>query len=195
MVLVDTYLSEPKINAITVDHEMGSNISTNHLLDLGHKFTAFISGPLDISPSRQYHHGYFRALTDNGIPKDQGLFIEVKRIDIEHGYRAMQLILEQRPNITAIATGSDLMATGAMKAIKDTGLTVPGDISLVGYDDIPMSSFLNPALTTVRQDRRILGRMAVEMLMEGIAGNSPEPKQTTILPEFVLRESTAQAKL
>ena len=194
MVLVDTYLSEPKLNAITVDHELGSYISTSHLLDLGHRETAFISGPLNISPSRQYRHGYYRALSERGILDDKRLFVEEKRIDVEHGYRAMQKILEKYPGITAVATGSDLMAAGAMKAVKDGGLAIPDDISIVGYDDIPMSSFLSPALTTIRQDRGVLGRLAVEMLMGVIEGNSINPKQITIPPEFVLRESTSQPK-
>jgi len=194
IVLVDTFLSEPKLNAITVDHELGSHISTSHLLDLGHHKTAFISGPLDISPSRQYRHGYYRALKERGIPEDMGLFIDQKRIDVEHGYRAMQNILEKYPGITAVATGSDLMAAGAMKAVKDRGLAIPEDISIIGYDDIPMSSFLSPALTTIRQDRGVLGRLAVEMLMEVIEGHSTGPKQITIPPKFVLRESTSPPK-
>jgi DNA-binding LacI/PurR family transcriptional regulator len=195
MVLVDTFLDQPLINTITVDHELGSYMSTNHLLELGHREIVFISGPLEIAPSRKYKEGFNRALRENQINEKGAIFRAEKIIDVDHGYRAMQEVLRWNPNLTAVATGSDLMAAGAMKAIKDYGLNIPEDISIVGYDDIPLSNFLDPALTTIRQDRGVLGELAVEILLDLISGNADQVRQITIPPEIILRESTAPVKI
>jgi len=191
LVLVDTFFEKPKINIITVDHELGAYISTSHLLKLGHKNIVFISGPLDIAPSRQYRQGFFRALRENQISEKLALFHAEDMIDVIQGYEAMKRVLCRYPAITAVATGSDLMAAGAMKAIKDKGLKIPRDISIVGYDDIPLSGFLNPALSTIRQDLGALGKLAVDILQEVIMGKQEKARQITIPPEFILRESTA----
>ncbi len=192
LVLVDTYLKNPKINVVTVDHELGAYLSTSHLIQLGHRNIVFITGPLNISPSRSYKHGYKRALKERNIDFDERNFIATKIIDIDHGYQTMHSILRKNKSITAVATGSDLMAAGAMKAIRNEGLRIPQDISIVGYDDIPLSDLLTPPLTTIKQDREVLGKLAVKSLMGVIHNSAAEPEQIIIPPEIVIRKSTTR---
>lgn len=194
LVLVDIALQSPKINAVTVDHELGAFLSTQHLIDLRHREIAFISGPLNLSPSQSYRDGFLKALIEYKIQNNKKNFIATEKIDIAHGYQAMQELIQKKPSLTAVATGSDLMAAGAMKAIKEYGFSIPNDISIIGYDDIPLSDLLTPPLSSVKQDRQKLGQAAIELLTQVINSEIIKPKQITIPPELILRKSTSLAR-
>ena len=194
LVLVDIELDKPIVNAITVDHEQGAYLSTKYLLDLGHRRIVYIIGPMNLSPNIMYLKGYKRAMQEFGIqPKDQ-LVIVTARTGVQDGYEGMLDVLKIDPLPTALATFSDLVAAGALDAAKRNGLRVPEDFSIIGYDDIPLSSLITPPLTTVLQDKETLGRLAVDTLCKIIKSDNSQPKQQKIPPKLIIRGSTAPSK-
>ncbi|MGG1678190.1 LacI family DNA-binding transcriptional regulator [Neobacillus sp. NRS-1170] len=161
----------------------------NYLLDLGHKTIGFIHGPKD---SQSYHArflGYREALKLRQIEYD-GKYVVFQDVpNIEGGMNAAkQLITAEKPP-TAIFAGNDMMAIGAIKEIKSQGLQVPGDMAIVGFDDIEFSSIYEPSLTTVRTDRKLMGEIAVQELIKQLDG-SDEVNVIKLPTELIIREST-----
>lgn len=179
--------SSAVIPSVNVDQQYGSYQLTKHLIDLGHRNIAHISGPTDWYESQKRLVGFKRALLENGLKASNTY---VGDWSAQSGYDiSKEIILNKR--ITAIYAGNDSMALGALKAINDSGLSVPNDISLVGFDDLPESRFLNPALTTARQDFNAVGARALEMLLNLIERKSTE-LNVAIKPEILIRQSTAK---
>ena len=176
---------------VTVDHKTGGYLSTKHLLDLGHRHIAFLSGPLSLLSCFRYVEGYRLAMTEAGIPLEEQVVILGNKTEVQDGYDGMLEILNLYPKPTAVATASDLMAAGALQAAHSSGLSVPRDISIVGYDDIPLSSLLSPPLTTIKQNKDELGSIAAKLLFEEIAGTDHKHTQPVLQPSLILRGSTA----
>ena len=142
--LIDIDFIGSPLCTVTVDHNMGGYLSTRHLLDLGHRNIAFLTGPLTISSCVRYIEGYKRAMNEAGIRAEDQVVVIGEKTESRDGYNGMIDVLKLSPQPTAVATASDLMAAGALKAARDCGLSVPEDISIVGYDDIPSELFINP---------------------------------------------------
>jgi LacI family transcriptional regulator len=180
---------DTRINYVDVDNVDGARMATEHLLRRGHQRVATITGPLTMTPGRDRLAGYRQALTARGMSVDEDL---VARGDFtEEGGRAAarQLLLH---NPTAIFAASDGMAFGALQTLKETGLAVPGDVALVGFDDLPLASLVEPALTTVRQPIARLGATAVEVLLSLLEASSDAGSsvQRVVLPtELIVRAS------
>jgi LacI family transcriptional regulator len=191
LVLVDIDVHDAPICAVSVDHTMGGCLSTQHLLDLGHRRIAFLSGPLSLSSSLRSVEGYKSAMSAASIPIEEQIVILTDKTGIRDGYQAMLDIIKIRPRPTAVATFSDLMAAGALEAARQSGLCIPGDISIVGYDDIPLCSLLTPPLTTIKQNKEDLGANAVELLLAEIHAKNHLHRQVLIPPSLVVRASTA----
>jgi LacI family transcriptional regulator len=112
----------------------------------------------------------------------------------EIGYKPMQALLEKTRDFTAIFCFNDIAAIGAIRALKDAGLTVPGDVSVVGFDDIQSAAYSTPSLTTVRQPLMEMGKRGAQILLNRIANREQEyPAEVVMAPEFVIRESTGPA--
>jgi LacI family transcriptional regulator len=188
-ILLDREVEQVSADLVEVDHEAGAWIATRHLIDLGHKRIACISGPLDLAPARQRLNGYRRALAEAGLqvsPKwevDGGFTSEM-------GFSAMQrlLVLSQTPS--AVFASNDLMAIGAICAGTAHGLRVPQDISVVGFDDIALAAYSSPPLTTVVQPKHQLGAMAASFLIERIAHPDRPLRREILQPKLCLRKST-----
>ncbi len=191
LVLVDIKLDQPIVNAITVDHEQGAYLSTKYLLDLGHRRIVFLIGPMNLSPNIMSIKGYERAMLEFGIQSKDQLVVTIAHTGVQDGYDGMMEVLKIDPMPTALATFSDLVAAGALDAAKRNGLRIPEDFSIVGYDDIPLSSLITPPLTTILQDKEALGRLAVETLCKEIRGENLLPQQQKIPPKLIIRNSTA----
>ena len=193
LVLVDIEFGETPVPicTVSVDHRKGGYLSTKHLLDLGHRRIAFITGPLSLLSCLRYVEGYKRAMTEAVIPIEDQIVMIGKNTEVRDGHEGMLEILKLNPKPTAVATASDLMAAGALKAAQESGLSVPKDISIVGYDDIPLSSLLTPPLTTIKQDKDELGSIAAKLLFEEIGGTDHKHKQYLLQPSLILRGSTA----
>jgi LacI family transcriptional regulator len=190
-VLIDPVdLPGPDVPSVGATNWAGAYEATEHLLQLGHRRIAMIGGPQRLLCSRARIDGYRAALDAAGLPIDPTL---IRHGDFHHFggcTRARELLaLPDRP--TAIFAGSDEQAFGVVEAARTCGLSVPGDLSVVGFDDLPMSRWASPPLTTVRQPLAQMGRAAAQMLqslMEGRALNSCRVELSTAL---IVRSSTA----
>jgi len=195
-VIVDRDLEGNRIDTVLADNEEGGYRAARHLLDLGHSRIAFIGGPPSIRSSQERHAGYRRALAEAGVEPDPSL---ERSGDFREtgGEKEMVRLLAERQNFTAVFACNDLTAYGAIAAIRRQGLSVPRDISIVGFDDVPYAGLIDPALTTVAQPAIEIGQTASRMLLAQVdrarAGQRRKHADRVVLPtSLVVRESTQQ---
>jgi DNA-binding LacI/PurR family transcriptional regulator len=175
----------PGFQTVSVDQERGARLATRHLIDLGHRDIAHVSGPTDWLDARARLRGWERELKESGLcvrPPLAGGWTP------QGGFLAGERLLGQPP--TAVFVANDLMALGLVRAVVEAGLHVPGDLSVVGFDDIDGASHYLPPLTTVRQDFTALGRECVRLLLNQLTDEQTE-SAVSVAPELVLRSSTA----
>lgn len=169
-----------------VDQRAGATAAVEHLVGLGHREILHLAGPLDWFDARMREQSWRDVLTEHGLETVPAI---VGDWTSDFGYQ-VGLDAQEIDRATAVFVANDQMAQGLIHGLVDRGLTVPGDISVVGFDDGPESRHLLPPLTTVRQDFQALGRLSIEMLIASIEGAEP-PEQNRIQPELVVRKSTA----
>lgn len=185
-IIVGRYPHE-RANYVDVDNVAGARMAVEHLLQLGHERVATITGPLNMCSGQDRLEGYRQALAARGIPVDEDLIAEGDFTE-QGGQAAMRRLLPHRP--TAVFAASDMMAVGAIKVLREAGLRVPEDVAVVGFDDIPLASMVEPPLTTVRQPIEQLGSMAVELLVSLMENPGEETVHRVVLPtELVIRAS------
>ena len=185
-VVVGRYFKDVDVDVVYNDEVKGGFLATEYLIKKGHKRIAFIDGFLYKSPARGRLEGYKKALKEYGIPVDNSL-ITVGDIDVEDGYNRTKQMFDRGIDFTALFAYNDMMAFGTMKAIKEKGLRVPEDIGLVGYDDIPFSSLMNPPLTTVRLKKQELGMESVNLLLSRVNGRRKKVKKVMLDVELIVR--------
>ncbi|QPC84024.1 LacI family DNA-binding transcriptional regulator [Phototrophicus methaneseepsis] len=192
LVLVNSHV-DPAIPSVIFDQVYGIGVTTQHLIDLGHRQICEISGSIDIRIDGALRHKAFvETMQRNGIVD----FLSVTGdLTSEGGYAAVDELLRQDAPFTAIVCATDSTAMGAMHRLHEAGLRIPEDVSIVGYDDAEYASYLYPPLTTIRQDFNLLGRTAIAYLNELIVDDFSVLEQRVIRPEFILRESTAPPRL
>lgn len=171
---------------VSVDNAAGATLATQHLLELGHETVHHISGPADWPESRQRLAGWRSALREVGAVEPPVLIGDWSP---RSGYEAARLLAPD-PRVTAIACGNDQMAVGVLYALHEAGRSVPEQVSLVGFDDVPEAPFFRPPLTTVRQDFAALGTASLELLLEQIATGVRTQKHRWLPPELVVRASS-----
>ncbi|GHU66774.1 LacI family transcriptional regulator [Clostridia bacterium] len=177
------------IHSVVTNDFKGAQLAIEHLVSLGHRRIAFINGPSILASSTERFRGYQDVLEKYGIPYDTSIVVNGDT-SIESGYKTAKKFLEDN-SISALFTGSDLMAIGAISAMNDLGKSVPGDVSVVGFDDMPFSAYMNPPLTTIRQHSFKKGLLAARMLLDIIEGK--DTKQRIEMPvELVVRNSTRE---
>ena len=175
--------------AAGVDQHAGAWEATQHLLDLGHSRVAHVTGPMDWVEADQRRAGWRDAHADRGLlpgPELDGDW------SAESGYAAGLQIAADR-DVTAVFAANDTMALGVLKALHEKGRTVPAEISVVGFDDVPEAAYYWPSLTTVNQDFDSLGRQAVELTLRALDGEV-DPVSELVRPEVVVRESTGPVR-
>jgi LacI family transcriptional regulator len=170
VVLIGTHIDHPDLDIVRVDNRAGANDAVRYLIDLGHRRIAIVCGPMSASSAWQRCEGYGQAMEEVGLPVNPDWVVE-ETFDQEGGYRGAQrlLTLDDRP--TAIFAAADLVALGVMQALRDAGLRVPQDISVVGFDDIPAATLTTPPLTTINQPKYEMGKRAAELLLARIKGS------------------------
>ncbi len=188
-VVIQGSLPGVDIPSVDVDNVAAAHAATAHLLELGHRVIGCITNaPFAYAAARERRDGYRRALAEAGIAVDESLVVEAN-FDAASGRRAMSRLLP-RADLTAIFVASDVVAFGAMAAIREAGLRVPADIAVVGFDDIPLAAYFDPPLTTVHLPAHDLGRAAGVALLDRINGRRVDAR--TVLPTaLVVRSSTA----
>ncbi len=174
-------------HSIGCDNESGGRQAAEHLLRLQRKRIAFIGSTSSGSPEfAARFKGYADTLASSGIPADDTLHVGAGNSVIE-GYEAVRKLLHQRAEFDALFAVSDLVAIGAMRALHEAGVSVPRDVSVVGFDDMPLAAYVTPALTTVRQNVATASEALVQAIVGLIEGQPAE--STLITPELVVRES------
>jgi LacI family transcriptional regulator len=180
------------IPAVSAAHAAGARAATDHLLRLGHRRVGLITGTPGWVATEERIEGYRIALATGGLPFTYEL-LAGGDFTTETGYRAAQLLLELTDPPTAIFASNDNLAIGAMRAAFERGLSIPGDISIVGFDDIWLANNLFPRLTTVRQPLAELGRTAVSLLNRLVNGQRIEALRIELATQLIVRESTGPA--
>lgn len=176
---------------VAAANRSGAREAVDHLISLGHRRIGFITGKPGVSSARERLSGYRDALQAADIPYE-GEFVVNGDFLEERGYEATRELLALQPRPTALFTSADTAAFGAIKAIREAGLKVPRDISVVGFDDIPEASLVMPRLTTVRQPLMEMGATAVRLLQRLMDEPEATPRRTELDTELIVRESTAR---
>jgi LacI family transcriptional regulator len=174
------------VSFVDADNVVGAYTATGHLIRSGRERIATITGPLTTTVGLDRRQGYLDALNDRGRSIDEALIVEGD-FTVAGGYTATQRLISHQPD--AIFVASDTMSFGALRALRDGALSVPDDVAVVGFDDLPTASLSDPPLTTIRQPIRRVGAQVVETLID-ILTNGPEPPRRIVLStELVIRSS------
>ena len=184
------HLEGSNFYSVDVDNQLAAQQGVQHLLDLGHTQIACITNaPPSYAATPDRVAGYKNALIAAGITPDDGL-IRYADFDPQSGYTQTKSLLESGNKFTAIFVASDNVAMGVKAALREAGLRIPEDISLVGFDDIPWAQYADPPLTTVHLQAQEMARRACLMLMDLLQGKEPEVKQQVIETHLVVRKSS-----
>jgi LacI family transcriptional regulator len=189
-VLIDRFFSSFECPRVVVDDLRVGSLATQYLIDLGHQRIAHIRGP-DVSTAKLREQGYRSTVENTGLGTTED-WIASGNYQFDGGYEGMKALLSQKPRLTAVFAANDPTAIGAIRACREAGFEIPGDISIIGAGVIEGSYHPSPFLTTVDWPRREMGRQAAELLLQLIS-DGPEPKQTKIVyePKLLVRKSTA----
>jgi DNA-binding LacI/PurR family transcriptional regulator len=178
---------DESVPLVAVDQVEGARLATAHLLDLGHRTVWHISGPLDWLEAQHRVNGWRSTLEAAGAAPPPVLVGDWSA----HGGHELGRELAENRDVTAVFVANDQMALGVLRSLHEAGRRIPGDISIVGFDDIPEAGYFTPPLTTVRQNFNEMGRRSLLMLLEQIESGVRTPTRETVAPELVVRASTA----
>jgi len=191
LVFVGASAHEKNICSVSLDDEKVAYEATRHLLTLGHTNIALVTGPMEEDCSQDRTEGYRRALAEAGIAFDETMVIEGDWTATS-GQDALLSFVEQGRVPTAVFAQNDRMAMGVLSAAREAGIKVPAQLAVIGVDDMPLSSYFDPPLTTMRQDIPRIGREATRMLLDMIQKKTTETCDLKLNAELVVRQSTSQ---
>jgi DNA-binding LacI/PurR family transcriptional regulator len=192
LVLVDAYASVGTFDAIQTMNEEGAYAAVEHLIQQGHRKIGIIGTHPGAFPSiSERRRGYERALATNGI--NERWYIDCE-LDRQPAYEAARAYFTQARSITALFCANDWIAVGVLRALRELGLRVPDDLSLIGFDDDLLAGHITPALTTMGIDKMGMGRLAVDMLLNRIRHPETGQVQVRLRPQLIVRESVREIK-
>lgn len=192
LVLIEKFIDDPDIPGVLIDNISAAREAVTYLIELGYQEIGFISTPVEMKPFKDRFEGYKQALHENMIPYNSSnvhIKDNIGREGLKDGYQLMERIIQQGNYPRAFFIVSDTLAIGAMKAIRDSGLKVPDDIAIVGFDDIEMASFCEPSLTTMAQPKYEMGVKGMELLVKAMSGVKLRKKEIKLEVELIVRES------
>jgi LacI family transcriptional regulator len=185
----------PGVTNVALDHRFAAQLTLTHLNSLGHQSIAFIRGQPFSSDSAERWESLVDAAREIGVTIQPELVVQLDR-DIaspELGYPAVQQLVSVGRRFTALVAFNDMSAIGAIRALRDLGMSVPEDVSVIGFDDIKLAAFSNPRLTTIRQPLTNMGRIAAQCVLSQLNRSEPFRKLIMVEPELAVRESTRAA--
>jgi len=191
VVLIDRNVQGIECNRVFSDNSQGGFIGMQHLIELGHRQIGVIAAPRDQEPIERRLRGLHEAQRAYGIDRFPDLLITDDTQDFDVGYQAAKQLLQHNPRPTAIFALTDVMAVGVMHAANEMNLRIPDDLSVMGYDDIPIASYTIPPLSTVAQPIVEMGRASVELLLHHLGNSDMEPETTVLETHLVIRQTTA----
>ncbi|MFT5700760.1 MAG: DNA-binding LacI/PurR family transcriptional regulator [Desulforhopalus sp.] len=194
LVLLFSTVKNGPISAVGIDNYKGGYLATEHLVSLGHKRICMVAGNFSMT-DRSLHrwHGYKKCLRDKGIPYDEELLVQTD-YSLPGGRDAIKKLLGLPSPPTAVFCSNDYIALGAMKGARELGLTLPTDLSIVGFDDMQTASYMVPALTTIKQPAYEMGRRAAELLLQ-LTEKQSKPTQDMMDTSLIIRESTTHCPM
>lgn len=193
MVLACEYVDGLNVPTISIDNISSARKATEHLIKQGHTKIAHITGSMNVILSRDRLRGFQQAMMSHDLEIDSS-FIQESDASYESGYDQMMKLLALETPPTAVFAFNDEVAIGAMKAVKDSQLSIPDDIAIVGFDNINMASIVEPNLTTINQPKYEIGKKAMELLLKIINGESLQKKKFVMRDELIIRESSGDGK-
>jgi LacI family transcriptional regulator len=193
LVFMDVGQVGARMSHVLIDYANGVRQTVDHLTELGHKRIAFISGPLDLHSARTRRQAFLDGMRSHRLNPDRRLVREGTHT-AEGGQHAMAALLRLAKKPTAVVCSNDWTAIGALHAIDAAGLKVPEDVSLAGFDDIPLVSYTSPPLTSVRMSAGDVGATAFDALFRLIGGERLEGDTYHVPTELVIRQSTAKPR-
>ncbi len=192
LVFVDVGPLRARVSNIRIDYLHGIRQAVQHLAALRHEKIAFITGPRRIKSARAREHAYLHSMLEIGLPADSAFIVEGDHT-MEGGMAACALLLSKPDRPTAVLCSNDMTAIGVMRKSYEVGITIPRDLSVVGFDDIRLAQFVLPPLTTVQMSQSELARLAFHALLTEVERETPAPEgsEYTLKTNLVLRESTS----
>lgn len=188
VVLLDSYVRSPKFCNVGLEDFTGSYDATRHLIEKGHRHIAFASPSIkDGGVLQERFLGYKSALAESSIPFNKSIVFQ-QEMDLASCRRVAEDIAKH-PEITGLVVTADIMAAGIMTGLRERGIRIPEDISVVGFDDISVAQLVTPALTTIRQDMNLKGRLAADFMLQRLSGKSLESTEITLPTKLIERDS------
>jgi DNA-binding LacI/PurR family transcriptional regulator len=185
-VFLDRALEREDICTVASDNVEGAYQATTYLLNLGHRDIVYISHSPHLSTSVARFEGFRKGLDEFGLKVNKDLFL-MGDTTFEKGFQEVQRLLKSRKKFTAVFSSNDMMAFGAWEAAKEAGLKVPQDLSIIGYDEIPFSSYLS--LTTIAQPSVEIGRNALSLVVDLVEGKRVAPQAILLRDSLIIRKS------
>lgn len=189
LVLLDRVTDESGITSIALDHKLGGYLATKHLIDNGHERIGCITGPLAFDSARDRFEGYKKALDEAGLPIDMDLVAEGK-YHVESGYELSESLIAR--GVTAIFASNDLIAFGIYKRARESGISIPDELSVVGFDDMYYSQLVEVPLTTIRQPAYEMGARAVKEVVEILQKGGTSGENIIFKPALIERNSVCR---
>jgi LacI family transcriptional regulator len=187
-VLVNRSELRDRVSSVVSDDALGMRLAVDHLTDLGHTVIGHLGGPLATSTGKLRRDGFDRAMRRHHLAPHHA---EAERYSRDAGAAPARRLVETVPGLTAIVAANDLLALGALDALRDLGLRCPQDIAVVGHNDMPLVDLVSPPLTTVRIEHRAMGEQAARLLLQEIGSGALTLRHVVLQPELVVRGSTA----
>ena len=189
-VLLNRSTDDANVDYVKTDNVRGAELAVDRLIETGRRRICYLGGPERISSAVERREGCTRAVRAAGLPEDALTVVETE-LHMEDGYDQMRRILRDETRPDGVFAYSDIVAIGAMRAIREAGLKIPDDIAVIGYDDIEIASYLEVRLTTIRQKRYELGYKSCELLLARISEAADEQMRQHVVftPELIIRDS------
>lgn len=183
------YKADAQVSRVSIDNVQAGYTATRHLIDMGHTNIGMISGQNRLPSAKEREKGYKMALKEAGI-SFRDPWIQYESYGFHGGFRGTQALLQLDPRPTALFAISDIMAIGAMKALKEKNISIPNEMAVIGFDNTGISGMYDPGLTTIAQPRYELGATAMELLLQAINKKETPIQNKVLAHELIIREST-----
>ncbi|KNF07865.1 transcriptional regulator, LacI family [Gottschalkia purinilytica] len=191
VVVLDRGMDKLQIDTVMVDNIKGAFLATKYLMDNGHKNIAFIGGPNNTKTSLDRKKGYIKFLKSKNVEIDKNL-ISYGDFQIESGFNAMKQLIDRKVKIDAVFVANDLMAIGAINYLSKKGIDVPEEISVIGFDNVGLSSLTTPKLTTIEQPISEMSKISIELIMDQILEEENKYREIKLTPKIIVRESVSK---
>jgi LacI family transcriptional regulator len=191
IVLANRVLAAGQISSVTADNVAGSALAVDHLVKLGHTRIAHVTGPQETSTGLLRRRGYSHAMRAHGLAEDPRLLAGCAAWTEAEGARAFGELLDSGVDVSAVVAGHDRVALGCYDALAERALSCPGDISVVGFNDMPFMDKMQPPLTTLRVAHAQIGAEAARLLLDALREPDRPPRSVLLTPTLVVRSSTA----